>query len=487
MLKSNKLMSVLILAFILMLTACSKAPEDFSHLFKSEPEGIEPYPIGKPVSSSIEITTLYENPIGIETINEPNGSMMKLSGLKNKKVENEINTMIYDLFEKMKGYANLEEIPPYPGHVIKFADITNPNNKYYSVDIVFNSNNLLSISASVHFIYAHQSFDHYEAVTLDLNTGNPVALSQLFLDNSEWKTAVNDEINSFLTSSRADEEQLEFDYYTYPSDILLVKPFTGIEDTFNYRIMNNRIELIFDYNSPAFYTSDGCVIIPLQMSSFLELLAFSERFVTDNYLYENQVNNITFFTPEFNPVIPEEQYERVDERDWYTTTYNSSVDEKIKTRSDALTKEVHEKIKIILEDNPEYTSIYENKSLYPIGPFTNLRIDINLIADNHYYWSNYYYVFDDLGNIITLADIFVPSFSYESFLKEELQQMIQALRIDLADDQIQLLYDTLMFQLNSSGLFFSTIPIGRDYRESSPISIYLPFDEIGIENLNIFD
>ncbi len=489
--KSNKLPFVLLLTFILLLTACSSTPEDFSYLFETEPENIEPYSTGKPVSTPVEITTLSENPIDIETINEPNGSMQKISGLKNKAIEDEINNIIYNMFQKMKRYAFLEEVPPYPGYAIKFDDANKSMDRYYSVEIVFNSNNILSISANVDFYYItkgmHQSFNHFEAVTLDLNTGKPIALSQLFLDNSDWKTVVNDEINTCLASNRADEEKLEFNYYSYPSDILLVKPFMGIEDTFNYRIRQNHIELIFDYNDSVFYTADGSVIIPLQMNNFLDLLAFSERFVTDDSLYDNPINMISFFSPEFYPATPVDQHETVDGRDWYTSTYNSSVDEIIKTRSDELSEEVREKIKIVLEDNPEYTSIYENKSWAQIGPFTNLRIDINLVANNNYYWASYSYVFDDLGKILTLADLFVDSFNYEALLKDEVIQATQAQQIILTDDQIQLLSDTLMFQINSTSLYFTTLPINRDQRESSPISLFFQFDEIGIENLKIFD
>ncbi|MCD4712863.1 MAG: hypothetical protein K8R73_06225, partial [Clostridiales bacterium] len=209
--------------------------------------------------------------------------------------------------------------------------------------------------------------------------------------------------------------------------------------------------------------------------------------ITDDSLYDNPINMISFFSPEFYPATPVDQHETVDGRDWYTSTYNSSVDEIIKTRSDELSEEVREKIKIVLEDNPEYTSIYENKSWAQIGPFTNLRIDINLVANNNYYWASYSYVFDDLGKILTLADLFVDSFNYEALLKDEVIQATQAQQIILTDDQIQLLSDTLMFQINSTSLYFTTLPINRDQRESSPISLFFQFDEIGIENLKIFD
>lgn len=486
--KSSSIILSILMTFTVLLTGCSNTPEDFSHLIENESNRIEPYPIGKSVSAQVEITTLYENPLIKETIIENDQSKMKISGLKDKEIETEINNRIDELFDKMKRYANFDEIPPYSGQAKKFDIDSKSMTKYYNVDILNNCNNILSISAHLYLSNTKNDvyLNHHEAVTLDLNTGKPIALSQLFLDNSDWQTLINDEINSYLSSIRADEESYESENY-FSSNILLTKPFTGIEDTFDYRIMNHEIHLIFDHEDTEFYTADGSVIIPIQMNSLLDHLAFSERFILDDYLYENEIDNMTFFSPSQGINSSENYSEIIDGREWHTTIYSTTDNQRVQASSDLEERLVQTKVNTHIEENPEYNKFHKSHEWFEIGPYVNYRFSINLSSPEKFYWADYSFVFDESGYRLNVDDLFTDSFDYEKLLKDELKKTVLIHQIKMNEDEIQHIYDNLMFQIHTNAIYFVTPPINRDQKEFSPVNIYIQFKDIGIENLAIFD
>jgi hypothetical protein len=474
---------------MLSITACSNNPEDFSHLFESKPDIIEPYPIGKPVSTPAKITTLYENPIVIESIKEGDYSKVRISGLKNKQVEAEINNRIDELFEKMTRYVALEEIPPYHGLASKFDTTRKFISRSCDVYVAYNYNNILTISASVE-IYDHVnneyiSFHHEEALTLDLNTGKPIALSQLFGDDTNWKTAVNEEVNAFLTNGRADDESND-SYYIFPSNVLLIKPFGGIEDTFNYKILYHQIHLIFDYDDSEFYTADGSITIPLNMNNLVDLFAISERFISDDYLYENEITNIVFFSPFNSFVDREEGSETIDGREWYKNTYSTVDNERIESKCDDLVQSIYEEIQQTIEEKPDYLRIYEHRGLTQIGPYVNFNMNIGMNSDQDYFWSDYSYVFDELGNPLSIDDLFTDTYDYETLLKDAIKKSSREQQVAMTEDQVQSLFEGLMFQIHTDALYFITPPLQRTQNEFAPVSMYLEFKEIGIKNLDIF-
>lgn len=490
MLKSNRMIFVSFLICIILLTACSKQTEDFSHLFESNSEIIKPYPIGKPVSDPVKITTLYENPIVIEQITEGgNYSKAKISGLKNKKVEAEINTRIDELFEKMKLYASLEVIPPYHGLASKFDTTRKSINRSGGVYVAYNYNNILTIIGNVElYDYVNNeniSFQHDEALTLDLNTGKPIALSQLFRDDVNWQTAVNDEINALLSNGRADDESND-SYYIYPTNVLLVKPFSGIEDTFNYKLLYHQIHLIFDYDNPEFYTADGSISFPLKMNNLIDLLAISERFVSDDYLYENEITNISFFTPLNNFMDRDEYFETIDGREWFRNTYSAVDNELIESKCDEIVQTIYKEIEETLEENPHYIRIFEHRGLTQIGPYINFSMNIGMSSDQDYYWADHSYVFDELGKLLSIEDLFASGFDYKTLLKDAIKKTSREQQVDLNDEDLQSHFEGLTFQIHQDALYFNTPPMKRAQNEFAPLSMYLEFKEIGIKNLDIF-
>lgn len=220
------------------------------------------------------------------------GGYVQISGLKDKAVEDIVN-------EKLKNLCldNIKKIPPYRG--IRAGIGENPeretgiySNAYEWVCI--NDNNILSVSLNASDNYKsvlaepggsweknNIYFSFTETLNLDLNTGEDIAIADMFCNDVDALEYINGVVSDAIADSNGDEEVWE-----YGSDLKITGPFTGVSHDQKYYINESGICLVFDYDTPQFDTGYNSTFLTVPFS---EEMALTERFFDEGKsIYESE-------------------------------------------------------------------------------------------------------------------------------------------------------------------------------------------------------
>lgn len=465
----------------LLLTGCQNETEDYSHLIHSESETITPHSIGNSVNSVTPFFVLDENPIDVIYVQTEESPYIQIDGLKDLKIQKKINEDLMTLFNKMKRIAKFEEKLPYMGYEVRFNEDTYRSKTYYGINETFNHNNLLGISAYANLnkpsVNLSDSLFHRESLVIDLSSGKPVALSQLFPDNFDWKTQLNAHVKNHLSTIGAEDDA---------SSITLTAPFKGIEDTFNYTLSPYSIELLFDYRHTEFYTKRGTIGITHQLYPLLSNLAFKDRFKTDDTLFKKPIKSKIFITNGF--LGPTSTTESEDENGvlWSITTFETDAPAEVIQIFKEKTKTLHEALEQRIKTDSDISALYIYTSITQTGPYYNCSYTVNQNGGETSSFSEVVYLYDHKGNPITVDQIFTDTFDHYAFVKKHLETQLRAQSITLSADTLDTLVSTISVSIQSGGLHFITEPYKFDASMHHPISFYVDYKDIGIENLTLF-
>ncbi len=225
----------------------------------------------------------------------------EIDGLENKEIQKKINRRIESLSEKM---CRMEFLPSYRGISLKMKQYGSMKRAYHVYFFpVFNSNNILSVSASCYVWFSAEDnsndfvYSYDMPMTFDLSTGEELTLRDLFKPEANYMELINREIDRCLLTAGFDGEQTEYGEHC---DLITVAPFKGIKPQQKFLLSEDGdIRLYFDYETPEFYTAYCSCLLTLDSGNLGS--AFTNYRVAGESLSDLYSNKKTdcFFVSDF--------------------------------------------------------------------------------------------------------------------------------------------------------------------------------------------
>lgn len=233
--------------------------------------------------SGIDLNGTYdENDIQIENIKEETGTgelnYIKISGLKNKEIENSINTRIKN---KASNFENF----------ISDLNVYTENNS--SCYISANFANVLSISIykNVKIGESYEGFQEY--INFDLTTGNELKFEDLFVKGADIDAILRNVIYKNLMSQSFDwEKGWEQTIYEIDENKLI-----SIMNKYKKLKNSNNIKFGFSHKYIIIYINDGYAY-SIPMENYADNIAIYNRYRTSRSIYER--DNIDVIKGMFN-------------------------------------------------------------------------------------------------------------------------------------------------------------------------------------------
>jgi hypothetical protein len=342
-------------------------------------------------------------------------------GLINETVENIINQKVAEKIEEYKKYVDFKLIPTYEGMYVLYppetTKVTIVNISAYSN---FNYNNILSIGIYVHITTNMHKDDGspYDALgdstvfNFDLNTGEEIHLSDLFVNGSNYVQVLNELVLLEALSSQ------DPDHYGNIND-MYKGGFTGIRGDVTFRPYYSGLSLCFNENYNEFKGSP-CILIPFEKLG--SILALDRRFmITDSSLFTDKTVG-----KQVNYLYINNTSSETETRNGVKITKTITRDEElsasfIKLR-DKLLKQGESTIDKMILTNIE--GLHYTFSAIPVGPYMTVKtnimtegMDAGKIRTVKTYKQD--------GSVIGYADIFKPGVDYRTILKNELTKYIE--------------------------------------------------------------
>jgi hypothetical protein len=490
---------------------------------------------GKPVKAPVDILYTVQNPLEIhpETITqetdgeegtERNYVVISISGLKDKEVEKKVNDRIRQAYEDIKAQG----LPPFRG--IKAAI---PENALLAGDSIYcyaaaNFNNILSVCISRDSSYAlpNNSGDYLkhpggyylnteyvyvlEGLTFDLNTGNEITLADVFADNVDYLALLNDAVVKELNASSAQDEG----YFTRWYGLKLAAPFKGLLPEQKFFLDSSGLNLIFDYATPEFYSPDFSIrTIHIPYGDLDGSVAVTERF------YEKGEN---IFTSEDAPIktlmqsgyyssVPIQKEEYRDGRVsvfCYTLVSPSFPDglmERVMEMSSVSQGKIDEMNRALAAESTHWNEedvngYFEQRvNASTVGHYATITKHISGATREAGFFSMEYLTYGrNTGKELTLADMFISGFDYLALVRKAFEKTIVDYgglyrdgRKMSAEESVERLNEILAENLDfcpnsdSISIVAGEAEFTGGYRE--PLHINLTFEEIGYENLTLFE
>ncbi len=389
----------------------------------AEPHGTVSVADSNPVYTNCQLTW---DSVEISPVNVKGATIsyeaFSLGGLKNKTVEALINQKIID---KMKGFTKYADITMYanlPGFRDRYPGINNIRQILVYSRSSFCFNNILSIQFAATVLINADNYDFfvYEALNLDLNTGEELTLSDLFVNDSDYQSRLNEQVlfkAQNNTEAYISTNNEGMDQYRY------LGGFTGIRGDVGFFLTTDQtIVLLFNANYPEFYNGYGTSTLSVSMKDLKDILALGQRFVhSDESLFTEPP-----LYPTFNNYLYESPY---DFSIRYERIYGIRVREAVslykdftepfKTLQLTLLEELKQKVNEITD--PNVTSIALSYRASPNGEYMNVdgllvNYGMAVIPLQGTYRAD--------GSRLTLDDVFLDGFDYRTYLKEEIQKYI---------------------------------------------------------------
>lgn len=483
---------VLLLAFM---SGCNEvmppeAPMDGDPT-EAEPEPTEYVSPFREVTATSELNYLVRNPqvekyTEIEESPDFREMMMSIDGLKDKSVEASMNERVERLHNEVK-----EMIPPYRGIRKLIPQDAELTASYISSSLNFSYYNLMSVRVSGSKTYDSGNpnepvyLEYMETLNLDLNTGEEIRIGDLFKNNVDYKEMLNDLIKTYLDKEFATEEYSE--WFSSPN---LISPFRGIRDDQKFLLSENALVLVIDYDTPEFDTKTYNSFINIPLEDIRDSLAIRERFYDEKTsLFTVEEKPVKSLITNYNKNVVGE---RVNEEKGKLTLYKEyrypdNFDEALTNLFMNFIQIDEEKIESLSEEGTRQINYYEDSSASYKGEYISFYKNINLsIDEGDNIFSSEFKTLTREGKELSLGDIFIEGYDYEPFIKSRLEEAASQ-ELTLDSSEIDVLYESMNFGLNATSLYFSTVPINVQQNENYPIAFTIEFEEIGCENLKLFN
>lgn len=484
--RTKRVFTLLLFAFLLIGCQDTDSPPETPHQPVETPAVHNTYVSSfKKINSPVHYVYMTENPLITETISKDpiegfGESYVQIRGLKDTDHQKKINETIKTFHENSRNLT----IPPYRGIKRVLTEDYVLKEQFVNTYVTFSFNNLLSLVSNVNLIYSNGLpskdlyMDYTDTLTLDLATGKTLHLEDLFVNDADYKITLNNYIRRFLDKEFAYDE-----YQEWFGTTELVAPFKGIRENPKFFLSYNTLVFLLDAETPEFNTQYNTRYLNIPFLELKELLAIKERFsegIKDLYTDES-TPNVTMISSYDKYVTGKSYQEKRNGVDYYVHyRYPPSMPQ------------------LVIEDflknlNPEETppenikTIYKEGSIGYTGEFISASIDMNYSNNEDYFiFRNFFRIYTSEGQIITLEKLFQKEFDYKPMIMNTLKSSISNEQKKFSP-VLEDLYDSLMFRISGDGLYFTTNPIQSSEREFYPVQFGIPFKEIGLENLTLFD
>lgn len=423
--------SFIVLSALLLLSSCTKIetiiemptlPEFPEHEIATfaEPKGIVAQPDTQTFWTNNQLNTNNDEGTQASLANGVKFRMnlKRYNGLKDKTVEDKINQNIQELADQMSIYTTIESLPTYLGLfkaypmdklIIKTLNVTAGDS--------FSYDNLLSIviNADIETNYTN-NMDYYQgriryikARTYDLNTGDEINLSDLFVNGTDYVKLLNDLV-LLDAESKTEPNPTGYEmWYQY------LGGFTGIRGDINFYLTPFELVLVFDQSYSEFYNQFSSAEVSIPFDKLEDVLAFQQRVASESNLFtDSKLVKYENFRD------PSETQITVVRRD--QTTIESTIT--LAPLSDEFTKirdgirELNQGIinQMVKDKNP-YVSYHF--SAVPVGPYMNV---ISTMYSNDH-WDKINLTYKPDGTVLTFADVFKVGSEYKSIIIEKMKQI----------------------------------------------------------------
>jgi hypothetical protein len=419
---------------VLFLSACAKTSKPI--VFTKPEKGIFEAPTGN-VTSPDSSTTWTQNNITMIRSTEPIESVkgktkiyqdtLQIDGLKNDAVEAKINKLISDKSQALMKYAEFKNLPVSQGFYATFPkETSNVDNLSIDVYDMYNFNNLIGLEFTVYVAISDKSLaDNIQyhaitdAMTIDLNTGNEIHLSDLFVNGFDFEKILNTAILLDASSKTEVADDSLFGSYDYRGG------FSGIRSQIGFSLTSDGLDLIFDATYPEFDSGLSQTVIEIPYKTLKDGLALGQRFQSSESLFTDptvkRTNNYLFVG---HDTTLEYMLNGV------PVTSKISVYSQITGDWLALTKKWIDEDKQTLESYSKMNAagIRYEFSAQPIGQYMVISRKIASWTSDYLDLGNAekaYMVKAD-GSILTLKDLFMPGYDYETTIKKELAKFLKS-------------------------------------------------------------
>ncbi len=411
------------------------------------------------------------------------------SGLKSKEIEAKVNAEMTSLIFELGRQMDPKTIAPFRGIKTKFDEASKLTSSYISLYTSFNANNLLSVRGYTYCNYqvSDASYDGpswmslCKGLTIDLNTGDHVPLEALFIDGYDYESVINYSILEQIEQNNLmDESYLAYTYLP----ARLTKPFDGIAHDQAYLLDNFNLVIIIEPDDPRFDSVFEQITFSIGLENFGDNLAIGTRYYEpENNLFVDETEKRMLPIWQSNGRGQSENTEGTFEGGkWYLSSYDQ--DERLDDVYKAFVLESKEALNALKFDGNDNNAML-TLSKISVGRFVIITKNLWLTKGSDYDSLTEYQVYDTSGKQLTLSDLFVDGFDFESIIETQVRERIVQSG-NFTEAEIENAIEQKIFTLDQSNLSIQiTYP---DFRTGSDyLQVYIPFEAFGVRNMTIFD
>lgn len=466
------------------------------------------------INAPLMINYIVNNPLTIDEVKEGDGkefdyTYLRISGLKDLEVQKKINDKIKSVYDQLR----IQDLPPYRGVKIRVPDGYTVASEQIYASTLGNFNNILSVmleksavwqpagnqgnSNDKAFYETARYVSEMETLNFDLNTGEEFKLADLFCDNVDPSERINHYMSGYLSESGADSEG--YSPRMLSGNIKMVEAFKGLSGDQKFGVYPFGLTLVFDYRTPQFDTQCAAATTVINYSDLGNVLSFAKRFYEEGsekelYVSSEPIVKSLIGKGRVNEVSGNESFKVGNvsvSRSWrYSASLPEGMQKKLRDMRETDPREL-EKInasykalaKLNGNDDKEGScEIYVGS--YQYGKYINVTSSMNFYVMEQFAQEMDYSCYDaDTLEPLKLKDVFREGFDYKPLV---LQVIKEAYEEGINEDIAQEIYDKIEgFNLSSDEIY---IPITKinEYGNSYDTNLYIPFSQIGCDNLVIF-
>jgi len=449
------------------------------------------------------ISCLKQNCIVAETVEMENFNenapetylytKLHILGLKDSGTEDKINKAIEGKYSELMS----DGLPAYRGISSVIDTSVKKSSETISMNVMGNFNDILSVlilktvnQGGIHYIDCH-------TLNFDLNTGEQIGIGSL-IQSEEGMDALNK-----LAAEDIDVIGKNYyggDFYDPSQEYLMVGAFKGVKEDQKFYLSDNKIHLVFDYTNPEFYmTAFAPYEVAVGYDRIYEHLNLAAYLSSGDLYSESEEKYLLVYgsdeAVEAQLDVPQGS---ANVHFGMSCTYPPDAPDNIKAEAEKLSvfnSDLASQLKSEAASNAAYQYGYTNTvRVNRIGNY------YNLIHSESYYKANYWgesstgYVYDLSGKEVKLSSLFKAGADHETVIKDFIAEKLS---YDFPDGDyggktLDEIYDEITFSLDTYGLQIKTQPIkftmdlGETDYESS-LSIFIPYDEFGCDQMTIFN
>lgn len=454
----------------------------------------------KRILAPVKISYLVENQLDIIQSEDQNEnyheSLVFISGLADKNVEDKINRRLRDLYTDVK----TRELPPYRGIRVHIPANSVQIRSFLHAYVSFNNNNAISVVVNNHRTYTtpdgkgyiHPEHDKFhssrdisliDAVNIDLNTGDDITLKDVFVDNADYLGLLSDQVAKQIMKSTATDETYSY-YDNVP--LKLVAPFKGISAGQKYYLYQSGINLLLDHRNPEFDTGFHPTTLSVHFCDMGDNIAITGRF------YDREASGVFTRNEPAVKQFLQTNHAQVQSREvqetaggWVSVSYSypRALPEHMVTLILNLSQEYKEVVEK-LKSSPQGWGVEHNVIAETVGPYLSIRKSYYMYRQERWDSSSQYLTYDRDYRLVALQDLFVTGYVYSPIIDEALKQALLNYGLDTLRSE-ELMHD-LQFNLGLSEVQFCTKPVRIDEHSVQTIYFQVLYKDFGCNNMTIF-